>query len=206
MSEELLIWRCANFEPSIDPKNGVFALKGHCITFPQDISAMCDKLAERKETMLPFIRNIGNKHSDAFYPISVRVNRTRIIAALVWRKRHNPFYRSIKINESNLDWMEGENEVNIGKEAVQIDMVETQRSRIKEAEEEHVSKSNTNGLDSQDQGDELLIYAMHANDKQSIPTGRQAAPIKELIKFAKKSGQMRQVIKYPSIDHDTLIS
>ena len=167
---------------------------------------MCDELPQRKETMLTFIRNIGNKDSDAVYPISLRVNRTRIIAALVWLKRHNPFYRSIKINESNLDWMEGENEVNIGKEAVQIDMVETQRSRMKEAEEEHVSKSNTNGLDSQDQDDELLIHAMHANDKQSIPTGRQAAPIKELIKVAKKSGQMGQVMKYPPIDHDTPIS
>jgi len=101
--------------------------------------------------------------------------------------------------------MEEENEVNIGKEAVQIDMVETQRSRIKGAEEEHVSKSNTNGLDSQDQDDELLIRAIHANDKQSIPTGRQAAPIKELIKVAKTSGQMGQVTKYPPIDHDTPI-
>ena len=206
MAEKLLIRRCANFVPSIHLKNGVFALKGHCVTFPQDISAMCDELPQRKETMLTFIRNIGNKDTDAVYPISLRVNRTRIIAALVWLKRHNPFYRSIKINESNLDWMEGEDEVNIGKEAVQIDMVETQRSRMKEAEEEHVSKSNTNGLDSQDQDDELLIHAMHANDKQSIPTGRQAAPIKELIKVAKKSGQMGQVMKYPPIDHDTPIS
>ena len=102
--------------------------------------------------------------------------------------------------------MEGENEVNIRKEAVQIDMVETQRPRMKEAEEGHVSKSNTNGLDSQDQDNELLIHAVHANDKQSIPTGRQAAPIKELIKVAKKSGQMGQVMKYPPINHNTPIS
>ena len=126
----------------------MFALKGHCVAFSQDISAMCDELPQHKENMLTFIRNIGNKDSDAVYLISLRVNRTRIIAALVWRKHHNQFYRSIKINESDPDWMEGEIEVNIVKEAVQINMVETQRSIMKEAEEEHVSKSNTNGFDS----------------------------------------------------------
>jgi hypothetical protein len=28
--------------PSIHLSNGTFALKGHCVTFPQDITKMCN--------------------------------------------------------------------------------------------------------------------------------------------------------------------
>jgi hypothetical protein len=51
MAEKFLIWRCSNYVPSVHLSNGTFALKGHCVTFPQDISAMCNKLPLCKETM-----------------------------------------------------------------------------------------------------------------------------------------------------------
>ena len=41
MYKKLLIHRCANAVPSVHLKNGVFGLKGHCVTFPQDITEMC---------------------------------------------------------------------------------------------------------------------------------------------------------------------
>ena len=55
MAEKFLIQRCSNYVPLVHLSNGVFALKGHCVTFPQDISAICNELPLRKETMVVFI-------------------------------------------------------------------------------------------------------------------------------------------------------
>jgi hypothetical protein len=55
MAKKLLIQRCANYVPSVHLSNGTFALKGHCITFPQDITTMCNELPLRKATMVVFI-------------------------------------------------------------------------------------------------------------------------------------------------------
>jgi hypothetical protein len=68
MAEKLLIRRCANFVPSTHLSNGTFALKGHCITFPQDITEMCNELPLRKEAIVVFICYIGNKDTSAVYP------------------------------------------------------------------------------------------------------------------------------------------
>ncbi len=40
IAEKFLFLRCANYVPSVHSSNGTFALKGHCVTFLQDISAM----------------------------------------------------------------------------------------------------------------------------------------------------------------------
>jgi hypothetical protein len=113
MAEKLLIQRYANFVPSIHLSNGTFALNGHCITFSQDITEMCNELPLRKEAVVVFIRYIGNKDTSAVYSKSLRVNKQNVLEALLWLKKHNAHYASITINDSNLDWMNGQNEVNI---------------------------------------------------------------------------------------------
>jgi hypothetical protein len=85
VAERLLIQRCATFVPLVYLSNGNFALKGHCVTFPQDITHMCDELPNRKETVLVFIR-----YTSAVYPRSMRVNRQNVIKALLWCSR--PWY------------------------------------------------------------------------------------------------------------------
>ena len=99
MYEKLLIRRCANFVPSVHLKNGVFGINGHCVTFPQDITEMCDELPQRKETVVTFMRNIGNKDTDNVFPTSLRVNHHKVVKALKWLQKHNPFYRNITIKE-----------------------------------------------------------------------------------------------------------
>ncbi len=92
MAEKFLIRRCSNYFPSVHLSNGVFALKGHCVTFPQDISAMCNKLPLlRKETMVVFIRYLGNKNTCNVYPKSLCVKRQNVLEAVLWLKKHN-FY------------------------------------------------------------------------------------------------------------------
>jgi hypothetical protein len=117
MAEKLLIPRCASFVPSIHLPNGTFALKGHCVTFPQDITEMCNELLLRKEALIVFICYIGNKDTSDVYPKSLRVNKQNVLKALLWLKKHNPHYADITINELNLHWMNGKNEANIGTQA-----------------------------------------------------------------------------------------
>jgi hypothetical protein len=71
MAEKCLIRRCSTYVPSVHLSNGVFALKGHCVTFPQDISEMCNELPLRKEAMVVFIRYLGNKNTTVVYPKSL---------------------------------------------------------------------------------------------------------------------------------------
>ncbi len=52
MAEKFLILRCSSYVPSVHLSNGI---KGHCVTFTQDVSAMCNKLPLCKETMVVFI-------------------------------------------------------------------------------------------------------------------------------------------------------
>ncbi len=117
MAEKFLIRRCSNYVPSVHLSNGTFALRGHCVAFPQDISAMCNKLPLHKETMVVFIRYLGNKDTYAVYPKPLRVKRKNVLKALIWLKKHNPLYSDIFIRENNLDWMQGEEEVSIATNA-----------------------------------------------------------------------------------------
>ncbi len=93
MAEKFPIRRCSNYVPPVHLSNGIFALKGHCVTFLQDISAMCNELPLCKETMVVFIRYLGNKDTSAVYPKSLCVNRKNVLEALLWLKKTQSFLR-----------------------------------------------------------------------------------------------------------------
>ena len=204
MYEKLLIRRCANFVPSVHLKNGIFSLKGHCVTFPQEITEMCDELPQRKETLVTFVRNIGNKDTDNVFPTSLRVNRLKVVNALKWLQKHNPFYRNIKIKEENFDWMNGAEEVNMGSDGIVLNMKESSRSKMKETEDEHVSNAHSTKQDDDD--DTLPMRTVHANEAIKVPSGRQAEPIKELIDIAHNTNQTAKIMNFPPVDHNSAIS
>ena len=130
VAKRLLIQRCATFVPSVHLSNGTFALKGYCVSFPQDIIQMWDELPHRKEQELVFIRYIGNKDTSVVYPKSMRVNRQNVINALLWLKKHNPHYSNVTINESNMDWMKDKDEANTGQESTILSTKNTQRYKV----------------------------------------------------------------------------
>jgi hypothetical protein len=167
MAEKLLLQRSANFVPSIHLSNGTFALKGHCVTFPQDITEMCNELPLRKEAVVVFICYIGNKDTSAVYPKSLCVNKQNVLEALLWLKKHNAHYANITINESNLDWMNGQNEANIGAQASILKTKDTQRYKINATEEEVVSNVHkpSENNDLSDDSCDMVIGCMHANEK-----------------------------------------
>ena len=67
--------------------------------------------------MVVFIGYIGNKDTSVVYPKSLCVNRKNVLEALLWLKKQNPLYSDISIRESNLNWMQGEEEVSIATNA-----------------------------------------------------------------------------------------
>jgi hypothetical protein len=105
MAEKFLIRRCSNYVPSVHLSNGTFALKGHCMKFPQDISAMSNKLPLRKETMVVFIWYMGNKDTCAVYPKSLRVKRKKCVrsSSLVEKTQSSLFRYIHKREQLGLD-------------------------------------------------------------------------------------------------------
>ena len=204
MYEKLLIRRCANFVPTVHLRNGICAIKGHAVTFPQNIVELCDELPQRKETIVTFVRNMSNGNTTDAFPTSLRVNRTRVLNALKWLRRHNQFYHNININEKNLDWMNGREEVNLCTEALILDIQDTVRSHKEDTEEEYVSTANNT---TPNEGEDYIpMQTIHANETVTVPGGRQAKPIRDLIEVAEKTDQRSKILNFPSIDHDSPIS
>jgi hypothetical protein len=50
-----------------------------------------------------------------------------VLEALLWLKKHNAHYANITIDESNLDWINGQNEANIRTQASILKTKDTQR-------------------------------------------------------------------------------
>ena len=165
---------------------------------------MCDELPQQRETLLAFVRNTGSKDTGNVFPVSLRVNRLKVVNALKWLQKHNPFYRNIKIKEENFDWMNDAEEVNMGSDGVVLNMKENARSKMKETEDEHIS--NVHSTKQVVDDDTLPMRTVHANQAIKVPSGRQAEPIKELVDIAHKTHQTAKILNFPPIDHESAIS
>ncbi len=154
-----------------------------------------------------FIRYIGNKDTSAVYPKSLRVNKQNVLEALLWLKKHNSHYAGVTINESNLDWMNGKNEANIGTQATILKTKDTQRYKINTTEEEVVSNYHK-PFEINDQNDDYCdidIECMHAKENNSLPKGMDAEIMKSFVEIAKKTSQLSKIMEFPPIDHDSPI-
>ncbi len=202
MAEKFLIRRCSNYVPLVHLSIGVFALKGHCVTFPQDISAMCNKLPLRKETNAVFIRYLGNKDTCDVYPKLLRVERQNVLEALLWLKRYNPLYSDISIRESNLNWMQGKEEVSIATNSEKLLTKNSRHIQIISNEPEFVSPSVQD--DSPD-CDNIVISTMQANQPNPLPSGDSTNIIQLFKSIAQMTGQVSQMMNFLPIDHDSWI-
>ena len=154
-----------------------------------------------------FIRYIGNKDTSAVYPKSMRVNRRNIIEALLWLKKHNPHYKNVTINESNLDWMKGKEEANIGQEGTILSTKDTLRYKVLSTKEEMVSNAHGR-IDFGERPDNKCIIeigAMHPNVSNPLPNAHNTEIIESFIDIAKQTGQSSKVMDFPPIDHDNTI-
>ncbi len=135
------------------------------------------------------------------------MNKQNVLEALLWLKKHNTHYADITINESNLDWMNGQNEANIGTQASILKTKDTQRYKIYATEEEVVSNVHKpfENNDLCNDGCDRDIGCMHANENNTLPTGMDAKIMKSSVEIAKKMGQSSEIMKFPPINHDSPI-
>jgi hypothetical protein len=204
MAEKFLIQRCYNYVPSVHLSNGTFALKGHCVTFLQDISAICNELPLLKETTVVFVWYIGNKDTSAVYPVFT-CQQKNVIEALLWLEKHNSVYVDFSIREDNLEWMQGEDEASIASNAEKFKTKNSKQFQIIASETEHVSAAQVLNLDNQAQDSSdcavIDISTMHANQPDPLLGGNSANIIHSFKDIAKMTGQVSQIMNFPPIEH-----
>ena len=103
--------------------------------------------------------------------------------------------------------MNGQNEANIGTQASILETKDTQRYKINATEEEVVSSGHqqTENSNPIDDSCDMDIACMHANEKNTLPTGNDAEIMKKFVEIAKKTGQLSEIMNFPPIDHDSPI-
>jgi hypothetical protein len=98
--EEMLIARACPIMCAFRLKGGQRGYSGHVLNLPQDLQGFLDKLpCYISDLPVILIRRHGcdNTHKDC------RVRRDHVLAALLWLKQNNPFYKNIEINLSALN-------------------------------------------------------------------------------------------------------
>ncbi len=74
-----------------------------------------------------------------------------MIEALLWLKKHNPFYADVSIRENNLEWMQGEDEVSIASNAEKFKTKNSKQFQVIASETEYVLAAKVINLDNQAQ-------------------------------------------------------
>lgn len=121
IAEKLLIQRVSPLVPVIHIKNGILGVRGHIVSFFQDISGIAKALPRlpSEVSMVKVIRDsrtrCGNQIKKAF-----TVDKRRVLSALLWLKKNNILYKDIDIDEGRLSWMKNQNKC-ILKEIITLD-------------------------------------------------------------------------------------
>ena len=191
MSEKLLIRRSAPFIPSLHISNGIYGIKGHCVSFPQDISDMCDELPRRRDSIITFVRQMGNKSTSEMYLKHLRVNKEKIISALKWLKIHHSGYHDITIKKDNLDWMKGKKQSSL---VAGLPHVELTEEKIGD-NRQYCSEVQCSGDNEKDSGFQFTTTALN---KSTMPqTDEQLKPLDELKSVLKETNQIEKLMFFP---------
>jgi len=110
-AEKMLIQRVSPFVPLHHVRNGTYGLKGHVVAFEQNIEGFLRRLPRKKNdvTILKVMQTVraeigGNGTSLKEF----KVRKAKVIEVLEFLKEHSSVYNDIEIDESALDWIEGE--------------------------------------------------------------------------------------------------
>ena len=108
--EKLLIQKISPFVPLEHIYKGTMGLCGHVCAFQQNITGITTILP-RLPSDISMVRVVRQMSEELGGPFTVgkayRVNKDRVIKALIWLKTYNAQYKDICIDASNLDWIEG---------------------------------------------------------------------------------------------------
>ena len=111
IAEKMLIQLASVVVPFKHLKHGVLGLTGHVCCFEQDVNEFVKTLprARHSTNCLQVIKDMTTEiGSNERRQQSFRVNRSKVPQALRWLKQHNALCHDIEIDESRLDWIDGE--------------------------------------------------------------------------------------------------
>ena len=191
MSEQLLIRRCAPYIPSLHLSTGFYGIKGHCVAFPQDITEMCDILPQRPESLVTFIRQMGNKNTSEMHLKHLKVRKNKVLAALEWLRLHHSGYHDIKIDKSKLDWIGNKNTASIKVDQCHVTVDQGKAT----TRQQFVSGVQCVG-DFQS-ADDISFSTMAMSDVHTVPNTLQSKPILELADVARETKQTDKLVKFP---------
>ena len=200
MAEKILIRRYQPYIPSHHIRNGMYGIRGHCVTFMQDISDVCNILPRQKESVVTFVRWLSNKKDARPFPKQMRVRKKQVLDALRWLKIHHSGYHDIIINESNLDWMGDNDCANIAEQSEHNIQVESKSNE--QNEEEFVTIAHT--VDDDDE--EFLNSTMADNEKKSTLNDTNANIMNDLHLTKEQKGELGDCLEFPPVNVDDPIS
>ena len=133
--EKLLIQMVSPYVPLRYLKLGAYGSEGHVCCFPQKVEEVYCTLPRKKVKAIKVIK--GYKNEDGTQgETTFMIRRTKVLQALRWLKKYNAIYRDqVTIDESNLDWMDSDEEkelqVNVSEDltAEEEEMLETCNER-----------------------------------------------------------------------------
>jgi hypothetical protein len=192
MPEKLLIRRYAPFIPAFHMYNGNYALKGHCVSFPQDVHNVCDQLPRKKDSIITVIRELRSASVAGSLHKQYKVNKWRVLNALQWLKIHHSGYHDIEIVPENF-WFQ-EDEIDMAKDATVIELQKEAKERDEKVSEAHASSME------EDEDNVIEVCTMHANETEILPKGEQAEKVKEIMEAALAANQSSKVVEFPPID------
>ena len=178
----------------------MYGIKGHCVTFMQDISDVCNILPRQKESVVTFVRWLSNKKDARPFPKQMRVRKKQVLDALRWLKIHHSGYHDIIINESNLDWMGDNDCANIAEQSEHNIQVESKSNE--QNEEEFVTIAHT--VDDDDE--EFLNSTMADNEKKSTLNNTNANIMNDLHLTKEQKGELGDCLEFPPVNVDDPIS
>ena len=142
---------------------------------------MCDELPRRRESIVTFVRQMGNKDTSEMYLKHLRVNKEKIISALKWLKIHHSGYHDITIDTGNLDWMKGRKQSTL---VAGLPHVELTEEKIEDNRQycSEVQCSRDNEIDS---GFQFTTTSL--NESTTPQTDEQLRPLDELKAVLKET-------------------
>ena len=200
MAECLLIQRLSPVVPLYHIKNGTFGLTGHCCAFVQDLDGFVNTLPRRESdvTLLKVLqtvkREVGpGKGSQIKAYI---VHRRKVLEALRWLQKHNIAYSDIAIDESHLDWFEGESGELKGKEIETDEVNTTADQNCKNAD---MGPAPKQAMDLSKQGGNIKEFAYVDNGEKTSVQGTDKIIADTLREATRKSPKAKFIsCEWPS--------
>ena len=151
LGEKMLIQAAAPFVPLRHIWKDQVGVKGHVCSFPQSVDAIAHELP-RLPHNVNVVRMIRSFKSQQHGEISTRtflIRKNKVINALKWLNVHNAEYQNITINETNLNWMDDEDEADLpGVKEIITNQTEEDAELEASAEDVGPSKNQSSGYNS----------------------------------------------------------